>query len=48
MEIYSHVSGVPADYKGVVSVVVSEAGVQVIRGPVDEGNLPKCAGAPPS
>ena len=40
--------GVPADYKGVVSVVVSEDGVQVIHGEAVESDLPKCSGAPPS
>jgi hypothetical protein len=40
--------GVPADYKGVVSVIVSEDGVQVIRGEIVERDLPECAGAPPS
>jgi hypothetical protein len=38
--------GVPADYKGVVSVIVSEGGVQVIRGDPNEQDLPKCSGVP--
>jgi hypothetical protein len=40
--------GVPADYKGIVSVIVSEVGIQVIRGEPVESELPKCSGAPPS
>ena len=40
--------GVPAEYRGVVSVIVSEDGVQVIRGEAVESDLPKCSGAPPS
>jgi hypothetical protein len=40
--------GVPADHKGVVSVIVSEDGVLVIHGERVESDLPKCAGAPPS
>jgi hypothetical protein len=40
--------GVPSDYKGDVSVIVSDKGVQVIRGDVDEGILPPCAGVPPA
>ena len=39
---------VPTDYKGVVSVIVSETGVQVVRGEVREGDLPECAGRPPA
>jgi hypothetical protein len=39
---------VPSDYKGDVSVIVSDKGVQVIRGDVDEGSLPPCAGVPPA
>jgi hypothetical protein len=37
--------GVPADFRGVVSVIVSDNGVNVVRG--DPGELPKCAGLPP-
>jgi hypothetical protein len=40
--------GVPSDYKGNVSVIVSVKGVEVIRGDVDEGSLPHCAGVPPT
>jgi hypothetical protein len=39
---------VPADYKGVLSVIVSETGVQVVRGEVLERDLPTCAGRPPT
>jgi hypothetical protein len=39
---------VPADYVGVISVVVSESGVEVIHGEVDEDDLPECAGKPPA
>jgi hypothetical protein len=38
---------VPADYKGVISVIVSEKGVEVIHGEVNERDLPECAGRPP-
>ena len=39
---------VPADYKGVLSVIISQEGVQVVRGEVDERGLPECAGRPPA
>lgn len=39
---------VPADYKGVLSVIVSEKGIQVVRGEVNERDLPECAGRPPA
>ena len=39
---------VPADYTGVLSVIVSEKGVQVVRGEVNEEDLPECAGRPPA
>jgi hypothetical protein len=38
--------GVPPDFRGVVSVIVSENGVDVVHG--DPGVMPKCAGMPPS
>ena len=38
---------VPPDYVGVISVVVSESGVEVIHGEVDEDDLPECSGHPP-
>ena len=37
---------VPADYTGVLSVIVSQEGVRVVRGEVDERALPECAGRP--
>lgn len=40
--------GVPSDYNGNVSIIVSEAGVEVVRGNIDERDLPRCAGSPPS
>jgi hypothetical protein len=46
-----HVSvdlGVSSDYNGNVSVIVSESGVEVIRGDIEEKILPKCAGVPPT
>jgi len=39
---------VPANYTGILSVVVSEKGVQVIRGEIQEWDLPECAGSPPA
>jgi len=39
---------VPSDYVGIISVVVSETGVEVIHGEVDEDDLPECSGHPPS
>jgi hypothetical protein len=39
---------VPADYTGVLSVIVSQEGVQVVRGEIDESGLPDCAGRPPA
>jgi hypothetical protein len=39
--------GMPADYKGVISVIVSETGVEVIHGEVNERDLPEGAGRPP-
>lgn len=38
---------VPADYVGVISVVVSDGDVDVIKGEVDQDDLPECAGRPP-
>ncbi len=40
--------GVLPDYNGNVSVIVSEAGVEVVRGDINERDLPRCAGVPPS
>lgn len=40
--------GVPPDYRGNVSIIVSEAGVEVVRGDINESDLPRCAGVPPS
>jgi hypothetical protein len=40
--------GVPGDYRGLISVVVSETGVQVTRGEVTESDLPDCEGRPPT
>jgi hypothetical protein len=40
--------GVPADYRGVLTVIVSEEGVKVVRGEVSERDLPECSGRPPS
>jgi hypothetical protein len=37
---------VPADFKGEISVVVSDRGVSVTRGAIDERDLPSCAGKP--
>jgi len=39
--------GVPADFRGVVSVVVSETGTETMRGDPDDRQLAKCAGLPP-
>jgi hypothetical protein len=39
---------VSPDYTGVLSVIISEKGVQVVRGEVDEEGLPECAGLPPA
>jgi hypothetical protein len=39
--------GVPAEFIGVLSVIISEEGVQVVRGEVDERGLGECAGRPP-
>jgi hypothetical protein len=38
----------PSDYGGVISVIVSERGVEVIQGEVAEGDLPVCSGHPPT
>lgn len=40
--------GVPSDYRGNVSIIVSEAGVEVIPGDISEDRLPRCAGVPPA
>jgi len=39
---------VPADFTGVLSVIISQEGVQVVRGDVDERGLRECAGRPPA
>jgi hypothetical protein len=39
---------VPPDYTGVLSVIISEEGLEVVRGEVDEESLPECAGRPPA
>jgi hypothetical protein len=40
--------GVPPDYRGDVTVVVTETGVEVVRGPIDESSLPsRCQGVVP-
>lgn len=40
--------GVPSDYRSTVTIVVSEQGVQVTRGLIDESGLGRCSGVPPS
>jgi len=38
----------PSDYVGIISVVISEAGVDVMHTEIDEADLPECSGRPPS
>jgi hypothetical protein len=40
--------GVPPTYVGEVTVIITETGVEVVRGFVADGSLPQCAGAVPS
>ena len=39
---------VPADFTGVLSVIISQEGVHVVHGDVDERGLRECAGRPPA
>jgi hypothetical protein len=38
--------GLPADYKGPMSVIISATGVEVVRGFPNESDLPDCHGVP--
>jgi hypothetical protein len=40
--------GVPSTFVGELAVIVTETGVEVVRGGIDERNLPKCSGTAPS
>ena len=40
--------GVPAGYVGEVNVIITETGVEVVRGFLADADLPKCRGAVPS
>jgi hypothetical protein len=40
--------GVPPSYQGDVTIIVSRAGVEIVQGIIDQDQLPRCAGVPPS
>lgn len=40
--------GVPPNYTGDVTIIVSSAGVEIVQGIINEDRLPRCAGVPPS